>query len=118
VEGVHDQAVADKRREYSAEYRIVRSGGEIRWTERRRFISYDANGRSQRVAGVSIDITGRKRAEEAQKLLNAELDHRVKNALATLSAVVSTVRPDCGLFRHRATRAGSVLPGARTPDSK
>ena len=89
VEGVHNQAVADKQREYSAEYRIVRSDGEVRWTERRCFISYDADGCAQRVVGVSIDITERKRAEEAQRTLNAELDHRVKNALATVSAVVS-----------------------------
>ena len=89
MEGVHNQAVADKQREYSAEYRIVRSDGEVRWTERRCFISYDADGCAQRVVGVSIDITERKRAEEAQRTLNAELDHRVKNALATVSAVVS-----------------------------
>jgi PAS domain S-box-containing protein len=96
VEGVHEQAVADKRREYSAEYRIVRSDGEVRWTERRCFISYDGDARPQRVVGVSIDITERKRAEEAQKLLNAELDHRVKNALATVSAVVSHTRQGSG----------------------
>ena len=38
---------------------------------------------------MSIDITDRKRAEEASKILNAELDHRVKNALATVTAVIS-----------------------------
>ena len=42
-----------------------------------------------RVVGVSIDITERKRVEEQQRTLLAELDHRVKNALATVSAVVS-----------------------------
>jgi two-component sensor histidine kinase len=44
------------------------------------------------MVGVQIDITERKRAEEARKILNAELDHRVKNALATVSAVVSQTR--------------------------
>src|SRR5262249_19509279 len=39
--------------------------------------------------GLTRDITERKRAEEARKLLNAELDHRVKNALATVTAVIS-----------------------------
>ena len=33
--------------------------------------------------------TARKRVEEQQRTLLAELDHRVKNALATVSAVVS-----------------------------
>jgi PAS domain S-box-containing protein len=43
------------------------------------------------VIGASIiarDITARKRAEEHQRLLKAELDHRVKNVLATVSAIV------------------------------
>jgi two-component sensor histidine kinase len=39
------------------------------------------------VVGVNIDITERKRAEEHQGVLIAELDHRVKNVLATVSAV-------------------------------
>jgi two-component sensor histidine kinase len=38
---------------------------------------------------VLRDITERKRAEERQRALVAELDHRVKNTLATVSAVVS-----------------------------
>ena len=93
VEGAHNEAVADKRREYSAEYRIIiRSTGEVRWIERRCLISYDGDARPQRVVGVSIDVTERKRAEEARKLLNAELDHRVKNALATITAVISHTR--------------------------
>ena len=38
---------------------------------------------------VLRDITERKRAEERQRVLVAELDHRVKNVLASVSAVVS-----------------------------
>jgi PAS domain S-box-containing protein len=88
VEGAHSQAVADKRREYSVEYRIVRPNGEVRWTERRCLISYDGDGRAQRVVGVSIDITERKQAEKQRNALNAELDHRVKNVLATVCAII------------------------------
>ena len=61
--------------------------GEVRWIESRSFISYDSDGSPQRVIGVNIDITERKRAEEHQRVLVAELDHRVKNVLATVSAV-------------------------------
>jgi PAS domain S-box-containing protein len=88
VEGVHNQALADKRREYSVEYRIVRSNGEVRWTERRCLIAYDGDARAQRVVGVSIDITERKQAEKQRNALNAELDHRVKNVLATVCAII------------------------------
>jgi PAS domain S-box-containing protein len=88
VEGAHNQAVADKRREYSVEYRIVRLDGEVRWTERRCLISYDGDECAQRVVGVSIDITERKQAEKQRNALNAELDHRVKNVLATVCAII------------------------------
>ena len=38
---------------------------------------------------IARDITERKRAEEQQRVLHAELDHRVKNILASVSAVVA-----------------------------
>jgi len=44
-----------------------------------------------RATGERVQIFGQSQAEEAQKLSNAELDHRVKNALATVS----------GARRHR-----------------
>jgi len=89
VEQFRSEAFREGRREYSVEYRIIRPGGEVRWVETRCFISYDHEGHPHRVIGVSIDITERKCAEEGQRVLVAELDHRVKNALATVSAVVS-----------------------------
>src|SRR5262249_1932883 len=86
------QLFAERRGEHDAEFRIVRPCGTIRWIEPRSFIEYDQAGHARRLVGVQIDITERKRAEEARKILNAELDHRVKNALATVSAVVSHTR--------------------------
>ena len=47
------------------------------------------DGRPQRVVGVNIDVTERKQAEQQQRVLIAELDHRVKNVLATVSAVAA-----------------------------
>jgi PAS domain S-box-containing protein len=87
-----DEAFNKGSPEYSVEYRIIRPNGEIRWVETRCFISYESKGGPQRVIGVSIDITERKRGEEQQRALHAELDHRVKNVLATVSAVVSHTR--------------------------
>ena len=59
----------------------------MRWIETRALASYDGSGRLTRVVGVDIDITERKRAEEQQNLLIAELDHRVKNVLASVAVV-------------------------------
>jgi PAS domain S-box-containing protein len=89
AEGLRDQAFAERRKEDNAEYRIVISNGEIRWIERRGSISYGEDGRPERVVGVNIDVTERKRAEQHQRSLNAELDHRVKNVLATVCAIIT-----------------------------
>jgi PAS domain S-box-containing protein len=88
AEGPREQAFADGRKEDNAEYRIVLSTGEVRWIERRGSISYGKDGRPERIVGVNIDITERKQAEQYQRALNAELDHRVKNVLATVSAII------------------------------
>jgi two-component sensor histidine kinase len=70
------------------DYRIVRAG-EVRWIESRSFISYNSDGRPKRVIGVNIDITDRKRSEERQRFLVSELDHRVKNVLSTVRAIIT-----------------------------
>src|SRR5205823_6846332 len=89
IEAFRGQMFATRQKEYNIEYRIIRSDGEIRWIERRSSISYDCEGRPERVVGVNIDVTDRKRGEERQRILVAELDHRVKNALATVSSMIS-----------------------------
>jgi PAS domain S-box-containing protein len=89
VEQLRSEAFCERRREYNIEYRIIRPGGELRWVEARCFISFIGGGHPHRVVGVSIDITERKRAEEHLQAMNAELDHRVKNILATASAVAA-----------------------------
>jgi PAS domain S-box-containing protein len=92
---IEREAFRERRGEYGVEYRIFRHG-EMRWIESRSFISYDSNGSPQRIIGVNIDITERKRAEEHQRILVAELDHRVKNMLATVSAVASRTQDASG----------------------
>jgi len=108
VEVFRDQMFANRQKEYNIEYRIVRSDGEMRWVERRSSVSYDGDGRPTRVVGVSIDVTERKRAEDRQRILVAELDHRVKNALATVSSVIS----------HTAVGSRSVADFVATIDGR
>jgi two-component sensor histidine kinase len=94
------EAFGARRREYSVEYRIIRAGGEVRWVETRCFIAYDGEGCPRRVVGVSIDVTERKRVEEQQRKLVAELDHRVKNVLATVQAVVAHTMDASSSMEH------------------
>jgi PAS domain S-box-containing protein len=98
------QLFAERRGEHHAEFRIVHPCGSIRWIEARSSVEYDRAGLAKRLVGVNIDITERKRAEEARTILNAELDHRVKNALSTVTAVISQTR--------QGTRLGSDFAAA------
>jgi PAS domain S-box-containing protein len=49
----------------------------------------DKNGRVIGASKVARDITERKKAERLRQLLTNELDHRVKNTLATVQAIAS-----------------------------
>jgi PAS domain S-box-containing protein len=88
VEKELQRALGEQRREFVSEFRIARAdNSEVRWIEARSTVSYDSAGRPLRLAGVSIDVTERKRSEDQQALLNSELDHRVKNVLACVTAI-------------------------------
>jgi PAS domain S-box-containing protein len=105
----------DRRSEYGTEYRIVRATDEVRWVEARCFVAYHADGRPLRLVGVNIDVTDRKRAEEHQRMLVAELDHRVKNVLATVSAVASrTQDADVSRAEFVAALSGRIRSMAAT----
>jgi len=74
------------------EYRIVRPCGQIGWVLARGRATFE-DGRAVRLAGISLDITERKAADERQKLLLDELNHRVRNTLATVqSLAMQTIR--------------------------
>jgi len=49
----------------------------------------DGEGRLASVNAQILDVTERRRAEETQQLLIGELNHRVKNMLATVQAIAS-----------------------------
>jgi PAS domain S-box-containing protein len=70
------------------EIRKVRRDGSILWV--REVVRAVSNTEGQAVVLIVCEeITERKRAEEQQRVLVAELDHRVKNMLATVSVVAN-----------------------------
>jgi PAS domain S-box-containing protein len=77
---------------YALTFRFVHPDGHQVWLEETARGEFDGKGRLSSIKGLTRDITERKRAEEARKILNAELDHRVKNTLATVAAVISHTR--------------------------
>jgi two-component sensor histidine kinase/DNA-binding response OmpR family regulator len=76
------------------EARIVRPNGEMRWCHFAVAASYDGAGLLTRMSGVTTDITERKEAETRQVLLAREVDHRARNALAVVQAIVRLARRD------------------------
>ena len=118
---------------YRVACRITRaSDGQLRWIEFSGRCETDAEGRPFRVVGVTADITERKRAEEHQNMLMAELDHRVKNILAVVQSIVrrslgrgKTVGPEAtdlligrlnALAQSHSLLASSRWEGARLND--
>lgn len=77
---------------FQTEFRVFRPDGEVRWCFGTATPSVDANGRLVRVSGVTVDITERKQAEERQLMLAREVDHRARNALAVVQAIVRLTR--------------------------
>jgi two-component sensor histidine kinase len=105
-----------RRRDYMFDYRIIRDGA-IRWIESRGFVSYDKDGQPQHVIGINIDITERKQLEDHKTALISELDHRVKNVLATVSAVASrTLETSSSMVEFVAALNGRIKSMAITQE--
>jgi PAS domain S-box-containing protein len=107
---------------YQLEYRIRRRDGQVRWVMDRGQVIRDIDGRALRVLGVVLDITDIKEAEQRQRLLFDELNHRVKNTLSIVQALAQQTlrtRPEPADFAQAFTdrlaslaRAHSLLTHA------
>ncbi|HEX4181430.1 MAG TPA: HWE histidine kinase domain-containing protein [Caulobacteraceae bacterium] len=85
---VREQLIALGR--YTIETRIVRPGdAKVIWVSSAGAFVAAEIGPPHRVIGVIQDITDRKTEEEQRETLVAELDHRVKNVLATVQSVAA-----------------------------
>jgi PAS domain S-box-containing protein len=70
------------------EFRVIRPDGEVRWLSNRAQTDYDEHGTPQRHYGVALDVTERRRSEEAlreQARLLHEADVRKNEFLAMLA---------------------------------
>ncbi|WP_203075978.1 PAS domain S-box protein [Falsiroseomonas ponticola] len=81
-------AAADGRQE--GDKRYLRPDGSVIWVRINAAVAArDTAGAPARTVAMVQDITERRQAERRQALLVAELNHRVKNALATVQAIAS-----------------------------
>ena len=94
---------------YAAEFRVIGiEDGVLRWLAAWGRVFFDAEGRPARFIGVSLDITGRKRAEEALR----ESERRERERAAELEAIMDAAPvatfiardPECRrMFGNRAS---------------
>lgn len=87
---------------YSIEKRFIRKDGRVIWISVRSSPVRDDSGRLLYLVRVVQDITERKAAEQRARLLIDELNHRVKNTLATVQSLATqTARtaPSAASFR-------------------
>jgi len=72
---------------WSIEARVRHASGEWRWMRTAARPRFDAAGRFEGYVGLGMDVTEVRAAEERQQLLINELNHRVKNTLATVQSI-------------------------------
>ncbi len=84
--------------DFEAEYRAVRPDGSVVWIADRGRVVQDSNGQASRIVGVSVDLTRRKRLEEAliesdrhKDEFLATLAHELRNPLAPIRYAVKVL---------------------------
>ena len=93
VERLRDQAFA-RQAPHEVVARVGNASGEWRWLRIVNRPRLDADGRFLGYIATAIDVTELRQAELRQRLLTNELNHRVKNTLATVQSLAQqTLRP-------------------------
>jgi PAS domain S-box-containing protein len=77
------------RRPFRAEVRVRDRKGRVRWLRCEGVARLDDSGAFLGYTGCNVDVTEAKVAEMHQQLLIHELNHRVKNTLATVQSIAS-----------------------------
>ena len=95
---------------YEIEFRLIRpDNGHVVWIYSAGVALRDADGAIQRVIGVMRDITARRSEDDARNALVAELDHRVKNVLASVQSLAAqSARKTTSLDAFLKTFAGRL----------
>ena len=75
---------------FEMEFRVVWRDRSVHWLYDRGKTFRDSDGRPAYMAGACVDITERKRNEDARHLLLRELNHRVKNLFSITAGMVNT----------------------------
>jgi len=104
-------AVSVAGKPFEHEYRIVRPSGEVRWVNDRGQAICDAQGRTERVLGATLDITERRATEDALQKAKAEAERANRAKSRFLAAASHDLRqPLSALSIYVNMLKGSVKP--------
>jgi len=105
---------------YDVEYRVKQRDGSWRWLSAWGLVEFEGRGAGRKpvaISGASRDLTELKRAEEQQRLLVNELNHRVKNTLATIQSIAAqTLRSADDLKSARLALSARIISLAQAHD--
>ena len=112
VPGLAAQRATDlaSRDRFEVEFRHIRpDDGRVRCIRSAGIITRGPDGRARTVTGIVQDVTARRLEEDQRNELMSELDHRVKNVLATVqSLAVQTARGTTSLQAFLANFSGRL----------
>ena len=103
-------AAIEKRSDYDVEYRTIWPDGNVYWIAGRGAVEYSNSGEALRMVGMCMDITGRRRTEEAlrksEKLaaagrLAATIAHEINNPLEAVTNLLFLARTDRSGESHK-----------------
>ena len=94
---------------WNEEFRALHPVHGERWMAGIGRVIRDPSGKLMRMVGINLDITPRKRAEEAVRRLNESLEQRVQERTAELEATNAALRESEARFRQLANNINEVF---------
>ena len=88
IDAVLKDEIAHKK-PFEIEFPVRIANGELRWILSKGKAAYDAEGHPIRMFGINLDVTERKRADEALRALAQTLEAKVAERTAQLTAAVA-----------------------------
>jgi len=112
-----DRMLDGSRSNFVIEKRYVRKDGSVIWVQNSVSLTHDEAGRPLHLVKLVQDITERKVAEKRQRLLIDEINHRVKNTLATVQSFASqSLRNAKSLAEGRAAFEARLIALSKSHD--
>lgn len=112
-----DDLLAGRSPSFVIEKRYRRKDGSIIWVQNSVSLTHDDVGRPLHLVKLVQNITERKTAEKRQRLMVDELNHRVKNTLATVqSFAVQTLRSAPTMAEGRKAFEARLIALSKTHD--